>query len=61
MREQGNDGDATEGKRTGAKEGTAREKWTKTRCHDENDGSATATTTTVTANATDANDDDSKK
>ena len=58
MREQGNDGDATEGKRTAAKEGTARERWTKTRHDDENDGSTAAE---VTANATDANDDDSKK
>ena len=54
MREQGNDGDATEGKRTEANEGTARERWAKTRYDDENDGSTAA----ATANATDANDED---
>ena len=59
MREQGNDGDATERKRTGAKEAIARERWAKTRYDDENDGSAT--TAAKTANAADANDDDSTK
>ena len=55
MREQGNHGDTTEGKRTEANEGTARERWAKTRYDDENDGSTAAE---VTANATDANDED---